>query len=101
MRFAQPKIRTLKGDTNIMALMKWTSPKEIERLFEGLFENHFFLRMWRRFPKWKGIRESEEISPSVDMYDKKDEIVIKAEIPGVEKEDINISLMDNTLIIRG
>lgn len=39
--------------------------------------------------------------PSVDMYDKEDEIVVKAEIPGVDKKDVNISLTDNTLTIKG
>jgi HSP20 family protein len=84
-----------------MALMKWSPPKEIERWFEEFFEEPFFPRSWRKFPKWRGLRELEGISPSVDMYDKKDEIVVKAEIPGVEKENINISVMDNTLTIKG
>ena len=50
---------------------------------------------------WKSFREFEGISPAVDMIDKKDEIVVKAEIPGVEKNDINISLTDSTLTIKG
>ena len=41
------------------------------------------------------------MSPAVDMYDKKDEIVIKAELPGVEKEKVNITITDNTLTIKG
>ncbi len=85
-----------------MALLKWSPPKEIERWFEEFFEEPFFPRMWRKFPsRWRRLRELEEISPSVDMYDKKDEIVVKAEVPGVEKENVNISLTDNTLTIKG
>jgi HSP20 family protein len=84
-----------------MALMKWSQPKEIERFFEEFFEEPFSPRMWRKFPKWRKLRELEEISPPVVMYDKKDEIVVKAEIPGVEKENVNISLTDNTLTIKG
>jgi HSP20 family protein len=57
--------------------------------------------MWRKFPRLRRLRELEEISPSVDMFDKKDEIVVKAEIPGVEKENISISLSDNMLTIKG
>jgi HSP20 family protein len=83
-----------------MALIKWSSPKEIERWFEEFFEEPF-PRMWRRFPSLKRLRELEGISPAVDMYDKKDEIVVKAEVPGVEKENISISLTDNTLTIKG
>ena len=80
-----------------MALMKWSPPKEIERWFEDFFEEPFLPRMWRKFPRLRRLRELEEISPSVDMFDKKDEIVVKAEIPGVEKENISISLSNNTI----
>ena len=84
-----------------MALMKWPQPKELERLFQEFFEESFPPRMWKRFPSLKKLRELEGMSPSVDMYDKKDEIVVKAEVPGIEKENINISISDNTLTIKG
>ena len=84
-----------------MALMKWSPPKEIERWFDEFLEEPFFPRMWRKFPRWRRLKELEEVSPSVDMFDKKDEIVLKAEIPGVEKENISISLSDNTITIKG
>lgn len=84
-----------------MALMKWSPPKEIERWFDEFLEEPFFPRMWRKFPRWRRLKELEEVSPSVDMFDKKDEIVVKAEIPGVEKENISISLSDNTITIKG
>lgn len=83
-----------------MAVMKWT-PKEMEKWFEGFFEEPMFPRMWRRLPMMKRLRELEVLSPLVDMYDKKDEIVVKAEIPGVDKENINISVSDSTLTIKG
>ena len=41
------------------------------------------------------------ISPAVDMYDNEKEIVVKAEVPGIDKDDINITVTDNTLIIKG
>lgn len=84
-----------------MAIMKWTPPKEIERWFEELLEQPFSPHLWRRLPRWRKLRELDVISPSVDMYDKKDEIVVKAEVPGVEKENINISLTENKLTIKG
>ena len=84
-----------------MALMKWAPQKEIERWFDEFLEEPFFPRMWRKFPRWRRLKELEEISPSVDMLDKKDEIVVKADIPGVDKENINISLTDNTITIKG
>ena len=84
-----------------MALMKWTPSKDMERLFEEFLEDPFFTGFRRRLPMWKRFKEFEGISPAVDMVDKKDEIVIKAEVPGVEKDDIHISLTENTITIKG
>ncbi|MDA2920796.1 Hsp20/alpha crystallin family protein [Desulfobacterota bacterium AH_259_B03_O07] len=84
-----------------MALMKWTPSKEMERLFGEFVDDPFLTGFRRRLPMWKSFREFEGISPAVDMIDKKDEIVVKAEVPGVEKNDINISLTDSTLTIKG
>jgi len=84
-----------------MAIMKWTPPKEVERWFEKIFREPFSPSMWEKFPKWGKLRPLEGIYPSVDMYDKKDEIVVKAEIPGVEKENINIYLTNDTISIKG
>ena len=40
-------------------------------------------------------------SPSVDIYETKDNLVIKAEIPGIEKKDVTIEVKDNTLKLKG
>ena len=84
-----------------MALMKWSQPKELERFFQDFLEESFSPRMWRGFPSLRKFKELEGVSPSVDMFDKKDEVVVKAEIPGVEKDNISISISDNTLIMKG
>lgn len=83
-----------------MALKRWT-PKSMEKFFHEMFEEPVPERFLRRFPALKWMRDYEEISPSVDMYDNKDEIVVKAEVPGIDKENIKISISDNVLTIKG
>ncbi len=39
--------------------------------------------------------------PNVDIYEDKDKISLKAELPGMKKEDINVSLEGNTLTLAG
>lgn len=39
--------------------------------------------------------------PSCDIYETKNEIVLKAEIPGVKKEDVKLSIQDNVLTLSG
>jgi len=50
-------------------------------------------------PTKVGPEIKEKREPLVDVMDEKDELVIFAEVPGVEKEDINLNLTEETLII--
>ena len=40
-------------------------------------------------------------APSIDIYEDKDKVTIKAEVPGMKKEDIQITVNGNTLTISG
>lgn len=71
----------------------WNPFAELERIrreFDRLIEE-----MWPR-------EEVERaFAPAVEMYETDNEIVVKAELPGVKKENIEVSIKDNTLHIRG
>ena len=55
-----------------------------------------FPAMW---PKM-GFPE-EELSPAIDIFYQDDAVVVKAELPGMKKEDINVELNDGVLRIHG
>lgn len=40
-------------------------------------------------------------TPALDVYDEKDNFVVKAELPGLKKEDININVHNGVLTISG
>ena len=40
------------------------------------------------------------LSPHMDMYEEDNQVIIKAEMPGVSKKDINISLEDDVITIK-
>lgn len=40
-------------------------------------------------------------TPSCDIYETEGEIIVKAELPGLKKEDIKVSVENNVLTIRG
>jgi HSP20 family protein len=40
-------------------------------------------------------------SPALDVYEDKDNVFVKAEVPGMKKEGINVSLEDGVLSISG
>lgn len=40
-------------------------------------------------------------SPAVDIYETPEEFIIKAELPGIDINDIDIEIKDNTLVLKG
>ena len=60
-------------------------------------------RFWDSFFE-RGVLRGEdgrEWLPSLDVAETKNEIVVKAEVPGLEPKDIDISLSDGVLTIKG
>ncbi len=45
--------------------------------------------------------ESGTWLPPVDLSETADKVVVKAEVPGIDPKEINISIQDNTLLIKG
>ena len=48
---------------------------------------------------WSGRQESWV--PAVDVFDRQDAVVLKAELPGMKVDDIQIELDDNVLTLKG
>ena len=65
--------------------------REMDRLWDSFFEGR---------PAKRG-REEGEWLPSLDVSETKNELVVKAEIPGMDAKDIDISLSDGVLTIKG
>lgn len=82
-----------------MAIVKYDPWKDVISLrdeIDRLFEDFFPIRSSERRDLF-----SDVLSPAIDIYETKDDVVIKAEIPGINKEDIKINIVDNSLIIEG
>ncbi len=70
---------------------------DVDRLFED-----FLTRQWMQPFGWqRPFFEAEALMPRVDVIDRADEVVIRAEVPGYRKEDLNISVSNNSLTIKG
>ncbi|WP_455386132.1 Hsp20/alpha crystallin family protein [Acidihalobacter prosperus] len=70
--------------------------EEMDQLF-----NHFMRRGWMRpwRSEWPDMPEMK--LPKVDVIDREAEVIVKAEIPGVDKKDIDISVGEDSLTIKG
>jgi HSP20 family protein len=75
---------------------------DVERMFEDWFENFAsrpFPRLWR--PGFARLRSMSLEAPALDIYEQKDDLIVKAEIPGLTKDEIDITIEGNTLTIKG
>ena len=65
--------------------------EEVNRLFTG--------NVGRTFDDEGMARGSW--NPSVDIYENKDQIVLEAELPGMNREDFDLSIENNVITLRG
>jgi len=72
---------------------------------ESMFENRF-PRRWMegffepeswRLPFWSDDEEPFEVFPKIDILDKAEALVVRAEMPGIKKEDLEITIAGNRL----
>ena len=79
-----------------MALVRWDPTTTVPTLRDRV--NHLFEDMFPEIREHIGLMDWR---PSVDTYEKEDAIVVKAELPGVKKEDVDIDVSNNVLTIKG
>jgi HSP20 family protein len=75
---------------------------DLERVFDDFLQRrwlHPFRREWPRWGDLSGILE--QMAPSVDIVDRKKEVVVRAEVPGINSDDLDVSISDRTLTIKG
>jgi HSP20 family protein len=77
-----------------MTLIKFEPFRELETLHDRI------QRYFDDFPSF-GFNVNENFYPRIDISEDKDNINVLAEIPGVTKENIKITLQDNVLTIEG
>lgn len=81
-----------------MAITRWrpfrdvvSIQDEMNKLFDDFFGRPVLRTEWTE-SAW---------NPSVDVSEDKDNVIIKAEMPGINKEDIKISVQDGVLTLKG
>lgn len=82
-----------------MAVERWDMFKEIEVIHEEV--DRIFQDFFRRIPSPRVEEKLMSFIPPVNIYDDKNIIVIAIALPGVKKEDIDVSVQDRTLTISG
>ena len=81
-----------------MAIVRWepfrdqmTAQREFDRLFKEAFTPLF----------GEGELSTRTWAPPVDIYENENDIVLRAELPGVNPKDVEVKVEDNTLYLKG
>ena len=92
-----------KKDKNALVRREEMQPvspfAEMERYFDNFLRNPFSMLSQPMISP--GMQTAMELSPSVDIFEDGNEVVVKAEIPGVKKDDLDITITENSLTISG
>ncbi len=83
--------RTRGRESSMLRSPVWRLRDEMDRLFDRVFESPWFpeitpMAMW---------------SPPIEVVDDEKEITLTAELPGIDPDQIDISVLGNTLTISG
>lgn len=82
--------------------VRWFHPlREMEREFERFFNRPMSLspRDWPRWDEW--FNQSELALPAMDVIDRDAEVVVRAQVPGLTAEDLEVTVSEQGLTLRG
>jgi HSP20 family protein len=87
----------------LKSLVPFREPGQLVRPDFGLFGLHREIdRLFNEFAQHVGLnRTLTNIIPSIDVCETDKAIEVSAEMPGLERKDVEISIEDDTLTIRG
>jgi HSP20 family protein len=74
-------------------------PEEVDRMLDHAFR---FPRRWRQFwPAARGLGREALWTPEMDVFDREGKTVVRVDLPGMKREDIDVLIENDMLVIRG
>ena len=84
-----------------MALIRWNPRRDLWDPFASLADIRDEMnRLFDTSLRHQGVFDGT-FSPSIDVVVGKDNLVVKADLPGLSKDDVTVSLQENHLTIKG
>lgn len=91
---------TAKKDLKTPEMHALNPFEEMERRFESLFPRMLHPTNWE-WPGWSDLSTAVTgFMPKVDIIDRDKEILVKAELPGIEKDDLDVTVTDHNVTIK-
>lgn len=84
-----------------MVLRHWDPFQDIRKRNAGIYRFGNGLPVWQELRERDGPPEPFTWAIPVDVVQEGDDIVVRASLPGVDPDDIEVSIEDNILTIKG
>jgi HSP20 family protein len=94
----QPHMTPYRGAAPFQWMRQMT--EDMDRMFDRFFGDVGFPRRGFGLDLFRGAGEMTW-RPKVEAYQKDDKFIIRAELPGVAREDVNVDVSDDAVTIRG
>jgi len=74
---------------------------DMDRVFEGFFPRGWMWPMRRDWPEWSTLEAPfEGRRPKVDVVERDEEVMVRAELPGVDKDNLDVSVTADSVTIK-
>ena len=74
----------------------------MDRYFDTMF-NRGWLRPWQldwpKFSEYPNLQGT--FTPKVDVVDREKDVLVRAEIPGIDKDKLDVTVTENTITLKG
>jgi HSP20 family protein len=73
----------------------------MDRMFEGFFPRGWMQPMRWDWPEWSTLEAPfEGRTPKVDVVERDEEVMVRAELPGVDKDKLDVSVTADSVTIK-
>ncbi len=74
---------------------------DFERLMESFFDRGLMPSKRWEHPLWERFAAFEKGVPKVDVVDRDSEVLVRAEVPGFDNKELDVSVTDGAVTIKG
>jgi len=81
---------------------EWNPFEEMQQMQQQM--DHMFANAYGHFnmsPNFQGIVQGEAFAPNLDVEEDANQYVVRVDLPGMEKANMDVQVEDNTLTIKG
>ncbi len=94
------RLRAIKAKSDPFAAME-KGFRDLEKRLEDVFSDNWGISSRWELPELSRLYKMKLTTPRVDIVDRDDDIMVRADVPGVNRENLDVSFTDNTITIKG